>query len=288
MANAQNLAWLDRPKFQIQRRRKGQGPFGPHQQPRQIATPRRPRGRRQCFDIIPTHAAELFGETRGDLLSLPRTKRPQALDQISNAARYFGAQIIRQIAKAEPRPIRQQRINRQHIIGHQPVADGFRSAGIIRCHAANGAALPGGRVHRVENAMGLQRVIQGAQGNAGFHPCHPRLGIHFQHAPQVFGAIQHQGAVDGLPALAGAAAPRQDRHAFFSANRQSRFHIGDAARHYHPYRFLLIDGRIGRIAAAIGGAKQHLGAGLTPQAGSQSRVAGGDPARGQGIHTGWS
>ena len=206
----------------------------------------------------------MFREAGGDFLSLPRTKRAQPLDQISNAARHLSAQIIRQIAKAEPRPIRQQRINRQHIIGHQPVADGFGPAGIIRRHAANGAALPGGRVHRVENALRLQRVIQCAERNARFHPRDTRLGIHFQHAPQVFRAIQHQSAIDGLPALAGAAAPRQDRHAFFPANGERRFHIGDGTRHHHPNRFLLIDRGIGGIAAAIGRAEQHLGAGLTP------------------------
>ena len=241
LANAQNLARLDRPQLQIQRRRKGQSALRPHQQPRQATAPRRPRRRCQRFNIIAAHAAELFGEAGSDFLSLPRTKRAQALDQISNAARHLSAQIIRQIAKAEPRPIRQQRINRQHIIGHQSVADGFGPAGIIRRHAANGAALPGGRVHRIENALRLQRVIQGAQGNARFHPRHAPLGIHFQHAPQVFRAIQHQSAINRLPALAGAAAPRQDRHPFFPANGQGRFHIGDGTRHHYPDWFLLID-----------------------------------------------
>ena len=285
LANAQNLAWLDRPKLQIQRRRKGQGPFGPHQQPRQATAPCRPRRRCQRFDIITTNTPKLFGETRGDLLSLPRTQSAQALDQISNAARHLSAQIIGQIAKAEPRPIRQQRINRQHIIGHQPVADGFGPAGIIPRHPANGAALPGGRVHRVKQPMRLQRLIQGAQGDARFHPRHARLGIHFQHAPEILRAIQHQSAIDGLPALAGTTAPRQHRHPFFPTNRQSRFHIGKRPRDNHPNRFLLVDRGIGRVASAIRWAEQHLGPCLTPQPIGQMGVSGDNTARGQGIHS---
>ena len=273
LADAQRLARLDRPKLQVQRCGEGERPFRPHQQPRQIATPFCPRRRRQTLDVVAAHAPQLVRKPRRDLLRLPRPQRPQPLDQIRRRRRHLSTKIVRHLAKAEPRSIRQQRIDRRDVIRHQPIANGFRPAGIIPRHPADRAALPRRRIHREKQPMPLQRIIQRAERDPRLHPHPPRAGIHLHHAAQVLRAIQHQRPVHRLPALRRPAAARQHRNAFLPAQRHRRLHILDAARHQHAIRLDLVDRRIRRIPPAIGRAEQHLAARLPPQPLGQPAVA---------------
>ena len=86
-----------------------------------------------------------------------------------------------------------------------------------------------------------------------------------QDAAQMFRAVDHQRAVHRLAALAGAAATRQNRDAFFTRDRQGRRDVADLLRHDHADGLDLIDRRIGGVTAAVGAAEQHLAANLAPQ-----------------------
>ena len=57
-----------------------------------------------------------------------------------------------------------------------------------------------------------------------------------QDAPQVFRTVDDQRAVDGLAALARAAAARQHGDAFLARDRQCRGDVADLLRHDHADR----------------------------------------------------
>ena len=130
LANPQHLARLDRMQHQFQRRRKRQRPLGAHQQPRQIPPPARPGSRRQRIDVIPPDAPQLLRDARRNLLRLPPPQRQHPLHQPLGPHPF---------AKPGPRPIRQHRIDRRHIIRHQPITDRLRPARIIPRHSPDRA-----------------------------------------------------------------------------------------------------------------------------------------------------
>ena len=266
LADAQQLARLDRMQRQFDRGGEGQRALRSDQQARQILLPGEARHRRQHLDVVAADAAKLRGEPRGDLLGLRRAQGAQPLDQIGDAARHIGADIVRQQAELVLRSVRQDRVDRAHVVGHQSVADRLRAAGVVARHAADRAARMGRGIDRKEQPVLAQRGIQMAQHQAGFHQCRARLGIDVQDAAQVLGAVDHQRAVHRLAALAGAAAARQHGHAFLARDRHCRGDVADLLRHDHADRLDLVDRRIGGVAAAIGAAEQHLAADLAPQA----------------------
>lgn len=67
------------------------------------------------------------------------------------------------------------------------------------------------------------------------------------------GVPEDQARADGLPALAGAAAARDDGHAQVAADGQRGFHVFLRARDEHANRHHLVDGGVGGVAAPVGG-----------------------------------
>ena len=115
-----------------------------------------------------------------------------------------------------------------------------------------------------------------------------RLGIDMQDAAQMFGAIDHQRAVDRLPALAGAAAAGQDRDAFIARDRHRGHHVVDRFRHDHADRLHLVDRGVGAVAAAAGAVEQHLALDVAGQTHREGGVVRYNGCREGGAHAGRS
>ena len=195
---------------------------------------------------------------------------------------HVGADIVGQQAELVLRAVGQDRVDRAHVVGHQPVADRLRAAGIVARHAADRAARVCRGIDREEQPVLAQRGVQMAQHQAGLHQRGARVGIDMQDAAQMLRAVDHQRAVHRLAALAGAAAARQHRDAFLARDRQRRGDVADLLRHDHADRLDLVDRRIGGVAAAVGAAEQHLAADLAPQALGETGIAGSN----RGTHDG--
>ncbi len=104
-----------------------------------------------------------------------------------------------------------------------------------------------------------------AEHDARLDRCTAPVGVDLEHVAKIFRAVDDQGAVDRLPALAGPPAARQDRNAALARDRDRGRDILDRARHENPDRLDLVDGGVGRIAAAIGAREHDLAARLPPQ-----------------------
>ena len=99
--------------------------------------------------------------------------------------------------------------------------------------------------------MRFQRLIEMLEHDARLDQGGPRLDVDGKDLAQIFAAIEHDGAIDRLPALAGAAAPHQDRHAMRPRGRQRRLHIVACFRDDDSERFDLVDGGVRGVAPAI-------------------------------------
>ena len=264
LADAEQFSRLDRVQRKLDRGGEGERALRSHQQAREVLLAGKACHRRQYVDVVAADAPKLGGKARGNLLGFRGAQRAQPLDQIGDATRHMGADIVGQHAELVLRAIRQDRIDRAHVVGHQPVADRLRPAGVVARHAADRAARVRRGIDREEQPMLAQRRIEMTQHEAGFHQRGARLRIDIQDAAQVLRAVDHQRAVHRLAALAGAAAAGQHRDTLLARDRHGCGDIADLRRYDHTDGFDLVDRRVGGVAAAIGAAEQHLAAYLIP------------------------
>ena len=98
--------------------------------------------------------------------------------------------------------------------------------------------------------MRLQSPVQFVQNDAGTHHTTPVFNVEFQDVIEILRIIQNQRFVDGLTALRSAAAPGENRNALFARNidRCADVIFGFGAQ--NSQRHHLVEGGIGRIAAA--------------------------------------
>src|SRR5579863_5705210 len=104
------------------------------------------------------------------------------------------------------RAIGQHRINRQDIGPHRSIADRAAPAAVVGGHAADGGAGSGRDIDGKPQAMLFQLPVEVVQYDTGFDGDLAHPDIQRQDPVEIFGAIDDQARIDGLAALAGAAA----------------------------------------------------------------------------------
>ena len=135
---------------------------------------------------------------------------------------------------------------------HVTVGNAAAAARVVARHAAQGGLRAGGHIHRVPQAVFFQRCVQVVQHDAGFDDSCALVNIQIQHIAQVLAVVNDQPSTNGLAALAGAAAARNDRHVQVTANVQGGLDVFSRARHKHANRHDLVNRRIGGVAAFVG------------------------------------
>ena len=129
----------------------------------------------------------------------------------------------------------------QHVVNHVAVGDRSTAAGVVAGHAAQRRLRAGGHVHRVPQAVGLERSVQVVQHDAGFD-LHRAVGhIDAQDIAHMLAEVDDQARAHGLAALTSAAAARHDRHAQAPADVQRQRHVFAAVWHEDAYGRDLVD-----------------------------------------------
>src|SRR5580704_3207191 len=169
------------------------------------------------------------------------------------------------------RAIGEDRIDRAHVVHHVAVADRARAAGIVRGHAADRRAIAGRDIDREPQFVLAQPGIEPFHDHAGLDFDPPRRSVDFPDALHVFATFDDERAVYRLPALRGAAAARQYRHAFLAGDldrgRDVALILGDD----DSQRLYLIDRRVGAVAAAGEPVEQHVALDLTAKSRFEAR-----------------
>ena len=235
-AHAEHPAGRPARQLQPDPAEEGQGALRPHQN----LGRRGPRSQ-QTVQVVPCHVTEDFRHAPLQFRRLPRRDSADRLHQVVRR---------RPVPPEHPHPpIRQHRLDGQHVVGHDPVADRAGPAAVVARHPPDGGAARGRHVHREEQPRRSQSAVQAVEHNARLHPHGPALPVHRAHLAQIPRSVHNQRAPDRLPALRSPRPPGQHRHPFLARDRHGRVDVVERARKHHPDRLDLVDGCVGRIKA---------------------------------------
>ncbi len=117
------------------------------------------------------------------------------------------AQIRRiDLSESRGRSVRQQRIDGEHVVAHDAVAQRARAAGVVARHAADGGAARRRHIDRKPPARRLELPVQLIENDPRLDDAGPPLCIEFEHPVEVLREIDDQRTPDGLAGLRSAAA----------------------------------------------------------------------------------
>ena len=120
--------------------------------------------------------------------------------------------------------------------------------------------------------MRLQARIELVEHEAGLDPGGLRLDVELEQLAQVLARVEHERGADGLAALRRARAAGQQRHPGLGRDLERALRVGRGPRHDDAERLDLVNRRVGRIAAAVVGAEQHVAFDLA----AEPRLQGGE------------
>src|SRR5690606_6788979 len=97
---------------------------------------------------------------------------------------------------------------------------------------------------------GGQLRVEAVEHDPGLDDAGACLRVHRHEPVAVRGPVDDHGGVGGLPAEAGAAAPRQDGDVVLPAHRQRLGPVVDGAGDHHGERYLPVVRAVGGVRAA--------------------------------------
>ncbi len=219
---------------------------------------------------------------RRELVALALVQRAHERDELGVArGRGRGALRVRRGAVAIDRAerhrfaAREPGLGREHVVHHVAVAQRARAAAVVRGHAAE-RRLRGRRyVDRIPEPVRLEARIELVEHDAGLDPGRARVDVELEQIAQVLARVEHERGADGLAALRRARAARQERYAGLGRDLQRAAAASADARHDDAERLDLVDRRVGRVAAAVVGAEQHVAFDLAAEPRLQGREVSG-------------
>ncbi len=275
LADAEDLTRLDRVQGELDGGGEREGAFGADEQAGEIFPIGGAGGRGQHIDVVPADSTELTGEARGDFVSVFRTEVAEAFDQVENRQRNVRADIMRDRPEAMTGAIGQDGLDCAHVVSHQAVADGLGATGVVAGHTADSATRVRRGIDREKQPMGLQDRIEVREHEARLDQGGACLRVDVENVAKVFGAVDNDGAVDGLAALTGAAAARQHGNTGFAGDGKRGGDIVDGFGHDHADGFDLVNRGVGGIAAAVGRTEQDLPGDFALEHAGDGRIAWG-------------
>ncbi len=157
------------------------------------------------------------------------------------------------------------------------VIDGFtchhrvHAARVVADHAADRAVLMRRRIGSERELVFFSGVIQVIPDDTRLNARDLRLGIERKQSVQVFGKVDNDGDVAGLPGEAGTAAPSEDGHPAAAALFDSRNHIIDGSGNHHADWRLAVNRKIGGVQRARARVKANFAFNAFPQSGRKVR-----------------
>ena len=151
--------------------------------------------------------------------------------------------------------------------------DGMHAAGVVADHAAERAAVVGGRVGRESQMMFFGGVAQVVENHSGLHPGGAPLGIDLHDVTHVAGEIEHQGDVAALPGERSSAAAAEERSAVLARERDGGDDVIGVTGKNHADRDLAIVGAVGGVESAAAGIETDVAADVRRKACSSAAAS---------------
>ena len=166
--------------------------------------------------------------------------------------------VLRTRCEFDARPVRQDDLGGQQMIGGHAIEDRVRARGVVAHDAAERGAATARRIRPELEAERLEVRVQRAERDTGLGANPLLFAIDLDDLVEVPGQIDDQRFVDGLAGEAGAAAARQDRHAMSGSERHGLLHVVDGAWDEDAVRTDLIDAGIRAVEDARDVIRQHI------------------------------
>ena len=182
--------------------------------------------------------------------------------------------VVPDLAEAGLAAVGQDRIDGQHVVAHDAVADRARAAGVVAGHAADGGAAR--RSRRRPGTTGPAAWSCRFSSSSTMPGSTMQVRVDSSTATSRFRCLEvdDQRPADRLARLRGAAAARQQRHALLARDRQRRAHIVVGSRHHHAHRLDLVVRGVRGVAPAREAVEQHLALQRLAQAVGQGMIGG--------------
>ena len=175
-------------------------------------------GRGQGVDVVAADPPEQIREAARDLVRFPGAERTHAPDEVGVVAvSREPLEVARDLPEPRRAPVRENRVDRVHVVHHVAVADGARAARVVAGHAPDGGPVGGRHVDGKEEPGGLEPRVEAIEHDPRLHGDPARLLVDADHLVEVPAGVDDHRLADGLPALGSAGATRKDRGA---ASRQ--------------------------------------------------------------------
>ena len=124
------------------------------------------------------------------------------------------------------------------------------AAGVVTDHAADGAAVVGGRIGRKRQLVEFRLPAERVEHHPGLYAGEALLWIELEDPIHVLGEVEHYGDIAALSGQAGACSAGQDRSSVFTASRHGSHDIVGIAGNHQPDGNLAIVRSVGRIHGA--------------------------------------
>ena len=248
VADAEGAVADQRPEFQLELGRIGESALGADQQMCHVDAV---RPGVEGVEIVPADAALHLREACSDFIGFASADGQEVVKQCAlGSARGDVAQVIGDAAKMHVLAGRKGRIDAVHVVAHRAIAQRSPAAGVVAGHAADRRARRRRDIDRKPQSMRLQLPVEIVEHDPRFDDAAFADNIEFEHAGEMFRAVDNDAGVNGLAALRGSATTCGHRHGFSTRDLQRGQCCFRGAGDDDGGRHDLIGGGVGGVASA--------------------------------------
>ena len=160
-------------------------------------------------------------------------------------------------AHGEPGSVGEDHVEGGHVVDGLAPRDRVGAARVVADHAAEGAAVVGGRVRSERQAVPAGRPAQVVEHDARLDARPSAVGVDLQDRVEVAAEVEHDRGVDRLAADAGAGAARQDRDAEAMAHLDRGEHVVGVVGLDHSDRHVPVVGGVRAPHGTARGVEAH-------------------------------
>ncbi len=213
---------------------------------------------RDHVEVVPGDTALHFRHASLYLLPLALEQRAHRGSDVEFVSVRRRLGLRRNVAEHRGAAAREPSVNREDVVHHVAVAHRARTATVVRGHAADRRLSGRRHVDRIPEAMALELRIQVIEHDSRLDPGRAPGHVELEQLVQVLAVIDYEGCADGLTALRGSRAARQDRYVRVRGNRKRGQRIAFVPRYDDAERLDLVNRGIGRVTAARKRVEEHF------------------------------
>ena len=212
--------------------------------------------REKLIEVVSRDAAWNFGEAAADFVGVLIADAAHACVDLSGTATSSddcGDFFLAGGADGHLCSVVEKNLQSPDVVGGQPAHDGVGTAGVVADHAADGAAIVGGRVGSEGQVMDFGGFTDAIEHDSRFDDGDSLCGVERDKTPHVFRKVEDDGDVAALTGEAGARTAGEDGRTQFATGGDGGFDVGSIVGKDEADGGLAVVRGVGRVEGAGGG-----------------------------------